>query len=68
MWSRYPDGGNLESAPQRAQGATAPSAARTALNPEPAPGNLNIADRLLGKKVLVGGVEGLTRGLRHHMT
>jgi 3-oxoacyl-[acyl-carrier-protein] synthase III len=37
-----------------------------ALNPELAePGKINIAERLFGKKVLVGGVEGLTRGLRH---
>ena len=37
-----------------------------ALNPELGqPGKLNIAERLFGKKVLVGGVEGLTRGLRH---
>lgn len=37
-----------------------------ALNPElAAPGQLNIAKEVFGKKVLVGGVEGLTRGLRH---
>ena len=37
-----------------------------ALNPELGePGKLNIAERLFGKKVLVGGIEGLTRGLRH---
>jgi 3-oxoacyl-[acyl-carrier-protein] synthase III len=37
-----------------------------ALNPSLArPGEPNIAERLKGKKVLVGGVEGLTRGLRH---
>lgn len=37
-----------------------------ALNPSLArPGESNIAERLRGKKVLVGGVEGLTRGLRH---
>jgi 3-oxoacyl-[acyl-carrier-protein] synthase III len=37
-----------------------------ALNPELGePGKVNIAERLFGKKVLVGGVEGLTRGLRH---
>jgi 3-oxoacyl-[acyl-carrier-protein] synthase III len=37
-----------------------------ALNPElAAPGTLNIAEALYGKKVLVGGIEGLTRGLRH---
>ena len=37
-----------------------------ALNPElGAPGTVNIAEALYGKKVLVGGIEGLTRGLRH---
>jgi 3-oxoacyl-[acyl-carrier-protein] synthase III len=37
-----------------------------ALNPEvSAPGQLNIAEELYGKKVLLGGVEGLTRGLQH---
>jgi 3-oxoacyl-[acyl-carrier-protein] synthase III len=37
-----------------------------ALNPElAAPGTLNIAEALYGKKVLVGGIEGLTRGLKH---
>ena len=36
-----------------------------ALNPGlAAPGQVNIAERLLGKKVLLGGIEGLTRGLR----
>ena len=36
-----------------------------ALNPELAmPGQLNIAEKLRGKKVLIGGIEGLTRGLR----
>lgn len=36
-----------------------------ALNPEmAASGQSNIAERLLGKKVLLGGIEGLTRGLR----
>ncbi|HET6846443.1 MAG TPA: 3-oxoacyl-[acyl-carrier-protein] synthase III C-terminal domain-containing protein, partial [Anaerolineales bacterium] len=36
-----------------------------ALNPALAgPGQLNIAERLHGKKVLIGGIEGLTRGLR----
>ena len=36
-----------------------------ALNPSlAAPGKLNIAETLLGKKVLLGGIEGLTRGLR----
>jgi len=36
-----------------------------ALNPGLAePGQLNIAETLLGKKVLLGGIEGLTRGLR----
>lgn len=36
-----------------------------ALNPGLAgPGQLNIAESLLGKKVLLGGIEGLTRGLR----
>ena len=28
------------------------------------PGQLNIAEKLRGKKVLIGGIEGLTRGLR----
>ncbi len=37
-----------------------------ALNPEVSPpGHLNIAKELFGKKVLLGGIEGLTRGLRH---
>ena len=37
-----------------------------ALNPGlSAPGQLNIAERLFGKKVLLGGIEGLTRGLRN---
>jgi len=37
-----------------------------ALNPELGqPGKLNIAEKLFGKRVLVGGIEGLTRGLRH---
>lgn len=36
-----------------------------ALNPAlTEPGQLNIAERLHGKKVLLGGIEGLTRGLR----
>jgi 3-oxoacyl-[acyl-carrier-protein] synthase III len=36
-----------------------------ALNPEASPsGHLNIAQRVFGKKVLLGGIEGLTRGLR----
>jgi len=36
-----------------------------ALNPTlAAPGQLNIAETLYGKKVLLGGIEGLTRGLR----
>jgi 3-oxoacyl-[acyl-carrier-protein] synthase III len=36
-----------------------------ALNPDLAlPGQLNIAEKLHGKKVLIGGIEGLTRGLR----
>jgi 3-oxoacyl-[acyl-carrier-protein] synthase III len=37
-----------------------------ALNPEVSPpGHLNIAKEVFGKKVLLGGIEGLTRGLRH---
>jgi 3-oxoacyl-[acyl-carrier-protein] synthase III len=37
-----------------------------ALNPQVSPpGQLNIAEELFGKKVLLGGVEGLTRGLRN---
>ncbi len=37
-----------------------------ALNPALGePGKINIAEELYGKKVLVGGIEGLTRGLRH---
>ncbi len=37
-----------------------------ALNPEASPpGHLNIAKEVFGKKVLLGGIEGLTRGLRH---
>lgn len=37
-----------------------------ALNPEASPpGHLNIAQEVFGKKVLLGGIEGLTRGLRH---
>ncbi len=37
-----------------------------ALNPEASPpGHLNIAKEVFGKKVLLGGIEGLTRGLQH---
>ncbi len=37
-----------------------------ALNPEASPpGHLNIAKEVFGKKVLLGGIEGLTRGLRN---
>ncbi len=37
-----------------------------ALNPELSPpGQFNVARELYGKKVLLGGVEGLTRGLQH---
>ncbi len=37
-----------------------------ALNPEVSPpGHLNIAKEVFGKKVLLGGIEGLTRGLQH---
>jgi len=37
-----------------------------ALNPQLSPTNIpNIAQKLLGKKVLVGGIEGLSRFLRH---
>lgn len=37
-----------------------------ALNPEVSPpGHLNIAREVFGKKVLLGGIEGLTRGLQH---
>lgn len=39
-----------------------------ALNPQLSPSNIpNIAHRLLGKKVLVGGIEGLSRFLRHSL-